>query len=113
MSVASQGHHPRTRLDELIHHPVRLSIMAALAGVAEAEFSVVRDAVEVSDSVLSRQVSALEVAGYVKVRKGYVGKRPRTWLRISARGRQAFISHITALRDIAGMNNTSTPSEER
>lgn len=100
----STDRHPRTRLDELIHHPVRLSIMAALVGVADAEFGLVRDAVEVSDSVLSRQVSALEEAGYVKVRKGYVGKRPRTWLRVTARGRTAFAAHVAALREIAGLD---------
>jgi DNA-binding MarR family transcriptional regulator len=61
----------------------------------------VRDTVEVSDSVLSRQVSTLEAAGYVKVRKGYVGKRPRTWLSLTAAGRAAYERHLTALRAIA------------
>lgn len=87
--------------------------MAALVGVAEAEFSVVRDAVEVSDSVLSRQVSMLEQAGYVKVRKGYVGKRPRTWLRCTARGRHAFTAHIAALREIAGIDSSTSTPEKR
>ncbi len=75
--------HPRHRLDDLIHSPVRFSIVATLAGADNAEFSFVRDAIEVSDSVLSRQVSTLESAGYVKVKKGYVdlafthNQRPR------------------------------------
>jgi DNA-binding MarR family transcriptional regulator len=37
---------------------------------------VVRDAVGVTESAPSKQVSTLEQAGYVQVRKGYVGKRP-------------------------------------
>lgn len=94
--------HPRHRLDAVIHSPVRFSIVATLAGAGQAEFGFVRDTVEVSDSVLSKQVAALESAGYVTVKKGYVGKRPRTWLSLSADGRRAFEDHLAALRDIAG-----------
>ena len=93
--------HARHRLDETIHAPVRFSIVAALAKVDEAEFKAVRDAIEVSDSVLSKQASALEVAGYVRIKKGYVGKRPRTWLSLTPQGRTAFESHLAALREIA------------
>lgn len=94
--------HARHQLDEVIHSPVRLSIVAALNTVEEAEFATIRDEVEVSDSTLSKQVSALEKAGYVKVKKGYVGKRPRTWLQLSKAGRAALAAHIAALREIAG-----------
>jgi len=93
--------HPRHRLDDVIHQPVRFSIVATLAAAEEAEFSFVRDTVEVSDSVLSKQVAVLENAGYVGVRKGHVGKRPRTWLRLTPDGRRAFKAHLDALRAIA------------
>jgi DNA-binding MarR family transcriptional regulator len=88
------------RLDPVIHAPTRLSIMALLAGVTEAEFSTVRDSAGISDSVLSKQASALEAAGYVKIRKGYVGKRPRTWLSLTTGGRDAFNAHVAALQRI-------------
>lgn len=94
--------HARHRLDEVIHQPVRFSIVAALAGADDAEFATVRDAVEVTDSTLSKQAAVLEKAGYVKVRKGYVGKRPRTWLSLTRSGRAAYDSHLAALRAIAG-----------
>lgn len=93
--------HARHRLDEVIHAPVRFSIVAALAKVDEAEFAAIRDAVEVSDSVLSKQSTQLEAAGYVRIKKGYVGKRPRTWLSLTPQGRQAFEDHRAALRAIA------------
>jgi DNA-binding MarR family transcriptional regulator len=80
---------------------VRFSIVAALAAVDEVEFAHVRDTIEVSDSVLSKQASQLESAGYVKVRKGYVGKRPRTWLSLTAAGRRAYERHVAALEAIA------------
>jgi DNA-binding MarR family transcriptional regulator len=94
--------HPRHRLDEVVHQPVRFSVVAALAAATEAEFGFVRDAVEVSDSTLSKQVAVLEQAGYVRVRKGYVGKRPRTWLSLTPAGRSAFTAHLAALQQIAG-----------
>lgn len=97
------GQHARHRLDETIHAPVRFSIVTTLAGSDEVEFAAVRDTVEVSDSVLSRQVTTLEQRGYVKVRKGYVGKRPRTWLSLTRTGRQALETHLAALREIAGL----------
>jgi len=99
--VNASGSHPRHRLDELIHAPVRFSIMATLASAEQAEFGFVRDLIEVSDSVLSKQMSLLEAAGYVAVRKGYVGKRPRTWLSLTTLGRSAFRDHVAVLQEIA------------
>ena len=64
--------------------------MAALAAADQAEFRFVRDAVEVSDSALSKQVSVLENAGYVKVGKFAVGRRTRTSLSLTREGRTAF-----------------------
>ncbi|MGR0219502.1 transcriptional regulator [Agromyces sp. ZXT2-6] len=98
----ADGAHPRHRLDPLLQRPVPFSICALLAAADEAEFAFVRDTVEVSDSVLSKQASALEAAGYVAIRKGFVGKYPRTWLAMTAQGRAAFAAHLDALRDIAG-----------
>lgn len=96
----------RIRLDEVIHAPVRLSIAAALAKVDESEFGHLRDVLEVSDSVLSKQAGQLEAAGYLRIRKGYIGKRPRTWLSLTPDGRRALTRHIAALRAIAeGLEN--------
>jgi DNA-binding MarR family transcriptional regulator len=103
--------HPRHELDETIHNPIRFSIVATLAASDEAEFAWVRDRVEVSDSVLSKQVSSLERVGYVQVRKGFIGKRPRTWLSLTRSGRRAFQAHLAALRAIAG-TATDTDAEE-
>lgn len=99
MTVPHQ--HPRHQLDDLIHAPVRFSIMATLASADKCEFSFVRDAVEISDSALSKQSTALEQAGYISIMKGYVGKRPRTWFAITRKGRAAFDAHLSALREIA------------
>jgi DNA-binding MarR family transcriptional regulator len=97
VSSDSASVHPRLNLDDYLSLPVRLSIVAALAKVDEAEFGTVRDSIEVSDPVLSKQVAVLEGAGYVTVTKGYVGKRPRTWLELTAEGRGALDRHLAAL----------------
>lgn len=93
--------HPRVRLDEVIHSPVRFSVVAALASADTIEFRVLRDLVEVSDSVLSKQISTLEDAEYVAVSKFRVGRRTRTSLTLTSQGRRAFDQHVRALRDIA------------
>jgi DNA-binding MarR family transcriptional regulator len=98
--VTQQPVHPRHGLDDLLAHAVRLSVVAALSGAERAEFGFVRDTVEVSDSVLSKQVAALEAAGYVDVEKGKVGRRPRTWLKLTPTGEAAFARHVAALHAI-------------
>jgi DNA-binding MarR family transcriptional regulator len=57
--------------------------------------------VKLTDSALSKQVTTLSRNDYVEVRKGYVGKRPRTWLNLSDTGRDALAEHISALQAIA------------
>ena len=99
--------HPRHELDDLMGHSVRYSIVALLAAAERAEFAFVRDHVEVSDSVLSKQMTALQEAGYVKVHKGYVDNRPRTWLSLTRLGRQRFERHLLALREIAAGNHVT------
>ncbi|MFE7295108.1 winged helix-turn-helix domain-containing protein [Streptomyces sp. NPDC057579] len=92
--------HPRKSLNSVIHAPLRFSIVAALASVDEADFKTLREAIEITDSALSKQITLLEQASYVKVRKTFVGKRPRTWLSLTNEGRTAFTRHLTALREI-------------
>ena len=94
--------HPRQELDPLYTRPVLLSVAAALSSVDEADFTTVRDAVEVSSPTLSKTTAALEEAGYLSVRKTFVGRRPRTYLALTAQGREVFDRHVAALWEIAG-----------
>jgi DNA-binding transcriptional ArsR family regulator len=87
-------------LDPVIHAPTRLQIVSVLAAAEEAEFGFVRDTLGISDSVLSKHASALETAGYVRIRKGYVGKRPKTWFSLTDQGRSAFADYVRNLQKI-------------
>jgi DNA-binding MarR family transcriptional regulator len=86
--------------DSTLQPPARLALMTMLTTVSQAEFAVVRDRLEVSDSVLSKHVSALVAVGYVKSHKGTHAGRRTTWLSLTSKGRSALSSHVAALRDL-------------
>jgi DNA-binding MarR family transcriptional regulator len=88
------------RFDELIHPPTRLAIVSLLAASQWADFKFIRDSIGLSDSALSKQLTTLEQAQYVEIRKGFVGKRPRTSARLTQAGRTAFEQHVAALQDM-------------
>ncbi|MEV4952487.1 winged helix-turn-helix domain-containing protein [Paenarthrobacter nitroguajacolicus] len=100
MSMPTQ--HPRHKLNELVHSPVRFSIMAALSRAEALDFKDLRDAIQVSDSVLSKQLSILEKAEFVKIKKSFAGKMPRTSASLTAAGRDVWAAHLQTLREIAG-----------
>ncbi|WP_286299515.1 transcriptional regulator [Microbacterium suwonense] len=94
--------HPRHDLDPALMTPVRLSLLAALSDDIELDFASLRDLIEADDSVVSKGIAHLEKLEYVKVTKGYVGTRPRTWVAATAKGRRALERHMGALRAIMG-----------
>jgi len=85
-------------LDPQIHSPARLQLVTTLSAVSEAEFATLRAALEVSDSVLSKHVSALVDAGYLHVRKSSDAGRRTTWIGLTDAGRRALSDHVAALR---------------
>ncbi len=103
------------RFDELIHAPTRLAIVSLLAAAQWADFKYIRDELGLSDSALSKQLTTLESAGYVEIRKRFVGKYPRTSACLSAAGRQAFEQHVAALQQIIArsqQNGDARPAAE-
>ena len=91
------------RFDPVIHAPGRLQICAILSAADEAEFAMVRDAIAVSDSVLSKHLKQLEEASYIKLRKHAHAGRQRTWLALTPAGREAFAAHVAELTRLAAM----------
>jgi DNA-binding MarR family transcriptional regulator len=85
-------------LDPVIHAPSRLQMCCMLAGVDDIDFATLREALEVSESVLSKHIKLLEDAGYLKVRKTPSEGRVRTWLALTAAGRKALTGHLAALK---------------
>ena len=89
--------------DEIIHQSVRLKIMAALNALprkAMLEFVKLKAVSGATDGNLGAHLTTLEKAGYVKIVKDFVGKKPRTRVGITESGQRAFQKHVTYLREI-------------
>lgn len=95
-------------LDPLIHAPKRLAAMALLASSTSTDFPFLRAHLGVSDSDLSKQMSALEGAGYVSVTKTGRGRGGVTRYRITREGSTAFRRHVTALEAIVASAATGS-----
>jgi DNA-binding MarR family transcriptional regulator len=92
--------HPSLKLDDVVHQRVRLGVLAVLAEAKRADFGYLRDALDLSDGNLSRHIQVLEEAGLVRVEKGYEGRRPRTWVSATRRGRTALDAELSSLREL-------------
>jgi len=92
-------------LDPIIHQPMRLSIMAALMVLeprAQMDFTSLRELLRATDGNLGAHLQKLEEAGYIAVEKTFVGRKPRTFVAPTGKGRYAFEEHAKALRAILG-----------
>jgi DNA-binding transcriptional ArsR family regulator len=88
-------------IKSIFHEPSRLAIMSTLAAAPNGlSFTELRTECELTDGNLSRHLRALEDAGAVRIRKRFVGVRPRTDVCLSAAGRDQFVDYLTALEDV-------------
>ncbi len=87
-------------LDPVIHERVRLGILGLLAQAEELAFGELKAALEVSDGNLASHLRILEREGIVAVRKTFVGRRPRTYYRLTPEGRRRFLQYLAALRQL-------------
>jgi len=89
-------------LNPVIHGKLRLALLSLLVGVEEAEFTWLRARTGSTDGNLGAQLARLEEAGYVRVKKKFVNRKPRTLYRLTAAGRQALTEYIQALKQLLG-----------
>jgi DNA-binding MarR family transcriptional regulator len=106
--VAAVSH---AAFDELIHAPLRLQICAMLAPVQSLGFADIRDSLEISDSVLSKHLSALAEAGYVVVSRVRANSRSRRQVTLTKRGRTSLRGHLAALQAIASIAEPAIAGE--
>nr|MEA2799364.1 hypothetical protein [Phenylobacterium sp.] len=90
------------KIDEVIHGRLRLGVMAYLANAEVADFNELKALLEVTQGNLSVQLRKLEDAGYVAIEKGFLGRKPRTRVRITPAGRKAFAVYLDALGKLIG-----------
>jgi DNA-binding MarR family transcriptional regulator len=86
-------------VDEIIHQPLRLKIMAALAATPgePLDFKRLKAVTEATDGNLGRQLQTLAEAGYITVLKDYANNRPRTRAELTSTGERAFANHVDYL----------------
>ncbi len=91
------------KLDNIIHQPVRLQIMSSLIALdtaEEVEFTYLRKILNLTDGNLGAHLTKLENAGFIKIKKTFVARRPKTFINATDKGRDAFDEHTSALRQI-------------
>ena len=89
--------------DNIIHQPVRLQIMSSLVALESGEqidFVHLRQILDLTDGNLGAHLTKLEKAGYVKVEKTFIARKPRTFIKATGKGHDAFDEHIGALKKI-------------
>lgn len=92
--------HPALRLDDTVHQRVRLGILTVLSEARRVDFGYLREALDLSDGNLSRHLQVLEEAGLVRIEKQFEGRRPRTWVSATRRGRTALAQELGAMREL-------------
>jgi DNA-binding MarR family transcriptional regulator len=84
-------------IDEVIHGRVRLGVMAYLSGAGSADFNTLKARLPATDGNLSAHLRKLEDAGFVKVEKAFVNRKPLTTLTLTDNGRKAFAAYLEAI----------------
>ena len=86
-------------LDPLLHSQLRLAIISLLLSVEEADFVYLKEKTESTAGNLSVQLEKLDSAGYIEVKKEFMGKKTRTSCKITDRGREALEEYINVLKE--------------
>lgn len=94
--------HGIDKISDIIHGRLRLGVMAFLANAEAASFTELKTALSVTSGNLSIQMRKLEEAGYIKINKTIVGRKPLTTIRMTKAGKTAFALYIEALSGVLG-----------
>jgi len=87
-------------IDEVIHGRLRLGIMAYLSTAEAADFNELKARLQASDGNLSIHLRKLEEAGYVAIDKTFLGRKPLTRVRLTDKGREAFLTYLDAIEKL-------------
>lgn len=100
VSTPNAGPLELASLDRLIHDPTRLMLISLLYVIESADFVFLKNQTKLTGGNISSHMSKLEDAGYVKVKKSFVAKRPQTMFSLTRKGRNAFEKYRKSLSDV-------------
>ena len=91
---------PINGLNKIFESRVRLGVMSVLMVNAEINFNDLKQMLEVTDGNLATHLVNLEEHGFVKVHKGFIGKKTNTTYSVTRAGEKAFNEHISVLESM-------------
>jgi DNA-binding HxlR family transcriptional regulator len=91
---------PIENLNKVFDSRIRLGIMSALLVNAEVNFNELKELIAVTDGNLSSHLKTLEENGFLKVQKGFIGRKTNTTYSVTKAGEKAFKAHLDALETI-------------
>jgi DNA-binding MarR family transcriptional regulator len=91
---------PITGLNKVFESRIRLGVMSVLMVNEEINFNDLKQLLQVTDGNLATHLVNLEENGYIKVQKGFIGKKTNTTYMITRAGEKAFAEHIAALENM-------------
>ncbi len=91
---------PIIGLNKVFESRIRLGVMSMLMVNGDASFNDLKQMLEVTDGNLATHLVNLEENGYIKVHKGFVGRKTNTTYSITKTGQKAFTDHLAALESM-------------
>ena len=88
---------PIQHLNKIFDSRIRLGIMSALMVNEHVNFNELKELIEVTDGNLASHLKTLEENNYIKVQKGFIGRKTNTLYSITKPGEKAFKAHLDAL----------------
>jgi len=88
------------KLNKIFDHRVRLGIMSALLVNERVNFKFLKEVLDVTDGNLASHLKTLEENKFVKVEKGFIGRKTNTTYKVTRAGEKAFKLHLTALEQM-------------
>ena len=87
-------------LDTTVHGPIRLGAMTALQIDGELDFTTIKKRLQVTDGSIGIHLQKLEEVGYIKSKKAFVRRRPKTTYKLTATGRKALIKYLESMQKL-------------
>lgn len=88
---------PIEHLNKVFDSRIRLGIMSALLVNEEVNFNDLKELIQVTDGNLASHLKTLEESAYIKVQKGFIGRKTNTTYSVTKAGEKAFKQHLDAL----------------
>ena len=89
-------------LDPIVHGQLRLAVLSILSTVDTADFTYLRDRTGSTDGNIAAHLLKLEQAGYIKLEKRFLNRKPLSIYRITEAGRAALTTYIRNLKKLLG-----------